>query len=181
MKRVIVAFDPGVTTGFAMAALEYKDELYIDGERPVVTQWPTGIKIIKTGEWRWLERFDHLAGLAMTTSQFDVEAVIIEQFTLFPHAAQSKVGSGFPEIRMIGSIELAIQAADLYHTLVWQQPSLKSSVRLKGIDYWEGFRSSSNHINDALKHLRYYYLMRQRGRKPKQGGKGKGGHWMKGT
>lgn len=181
MKRAVVAFDPGVTTGFAIAALDYGDDHTLDPRASDVWGPPKSIKILTCEEWKWLERFDRLAGLALALSQYDVEAIIIEQFTLFSSAAQSKIGSGFPEIRMIGAIELAIQAADLYHTIVWQQPSLKSSVRLVGVPYWENFKRPSPHINDALRHLRYYYLMRQRGHLPKRGSAGKGGRWMKGT
>lgn len=159
MIRSIAIFDPGVTTGYCLAS---------------VTK--TKLPLIKhTREIPWRERFLHLEQVFNTLDAVKVESLIVEDFYLYPHMASTKIGSRFDEVRMIGAIQTYAAQHGLMDVWLWQSASQAKSIK-KFPDEWKPL-PKGNHMKDALRHLRYYWLMKRKGRTPK------GKHWdaMKGA
>jgi len=155
IHRIVYAFDPGVTTGYVKAIFKYDDE----------TPEPRGYEVQESFEIEWKERFTTILFGIFDPSSFapsQTEAIIIEDFQLFPHSARTKIGSYFSEVRLIGVVEACAALRGVHDLIVWQKPIVRKSVRLAG-------SFSSKHIKDALKHLRYYYIMRSRGKTPRRG------------
>lgn len=136
--KLIIAFDPGHTTGVCLGRLtgartfDVVDSLVID----------------------WQDRHQTLADLFDTYQELLV-AVVVESFRLFQHAAQSQINNEFPSVRFIGALEHALFNVKLSHLLVFQQPSQRTNVTIK-----EHITSlvRSPHARDAYLHLKYYIL-----------------------
>ena len=157
--RTVVSFDPGITTGFIEASVEY------NGRHMAL---PT---ITAAMEIPWGDRFVVLTHVFNLLDKMTIDQVIIESFNLYPHAAKHKIGSSFDEIRMIGAIETFCVQHGLGDVLLWQTPGQGKSVKKFPKAWLEGGWSSSPHVLDAMRHLRYWYIMRGKGHTPE------GGYW----
>ena len=158
----IAVFDPGVTTGYCYAKVRY------------VKSKPTLPVIMETTEILWPDRFIHLEQIFNRMDKHTIDALIVEDFYLYPHMARTKIGSRFDEIRMIGAIQTYAAQHGLMDVWLWQSATQAKSIK-KFPDEWKPL-PKGEHMKDTLRHLRYWYLMRSKGKIPD------GRHWnlMKG-
>ena len=141
-KRCVMVFDPGRTTGLAIAEPTGKGE---DG------RW--AFDILACEDIEWDERFD-IRPLLVKWQPTDI---VIESFNLYPGAAagQAKIRSDFPSIQVIGIILAYVNELDLPEP-IFQSPSTRKRAQIlaQHRDYTRG----SPHKRDAYKHLRYYIV-----------------------
>jgi hypothetical protein len=151
LKR-IVSVDPGQTTG-----------------------WVEGIYDSETREWdvrdakeiAWENRF--LIGPLLTspTCFEDVvppllpSYVICEQFTLYAHKATDQIGSHFPAVRVIGTLEAFLYEMGILDRLIFQGASVRERTQVMAIHY--PFVAASQHKIDAYQHLRYFIVTKLQG------------------
>lgn len=131
---IILAFDPGETTG--------------------------AVRLVTGGTWIWpptVSSFDitTLVGLIAwwRSSSDGVDLVIVEEFHLFPHKALAQIGSMFETVRVIGHLEILAYSSGLLVT--YQLPSCQHSWKdstLKRL----GFYLTSRHQRSALKHALHW-------------------------
>ena len=162
--RIIASFDPGVSTGVLVASVSFD-------ERDNVQGLPT---IVDAVTIEWPDRFEAYDALfyLLEHSQVPVHLLILEDFHLCPHAAAPKIGSGFPEIRSIGYIEAFAWGAGLGDRLLWQQPS----NQMKSLpDDWTQQLRGQRHVLSAAYHFRYWWLLSQKNKYPKQNSRT--GYW----
>lgn len=98
---MILALDPGETTGFA----------YTDGNE------------LLTGSCKGV------LGLHNTLKQLQPETIVCESYTLFPWKAQGQAWSTIPSAEMIGIVKLYTDLRRTI--LVMQAPSIKSNAQKK--------------------------------------------------
>jgi hypothetical protein len=141
---IILALDPGATTGYCL----------VDDS--------TGFGVVSVGEIPWDSRLGLLTALIGGTSAHNgllqPQAVVVEAFRLRPGRAMEQVGSIFPSVRIIGIIEaLLYQRPDRSKVpLVFQEPGIMARVEVlpEHADLFVGMP----HAKDAYKHARYYTL-----------------------
>lgn len=131
----IIAVDPGYTTGIAIGQ----------------SHAPKMFDVIETIELHWEQRFDMLELL----DRYTPDVVVMEDFKLYAHKAESQINSPFPSARVIGSMDAfcwqrSVKVAMQPAVCIARVAVLKQHVEAVG---------SSPHTRDAYKHLRYYVLM----------------------
>lgn len=127
---VILALDPGVTTGYILAS--------------------EPLTYIECGE---VVNFNDLLPVLNKADK-----VIIESFTLYPWKAQQQAFSNMPSAEIIGRIKewCSINGVEV----VEQQPSKRivaTDKLLKATGVWQ-FTQGKKHARDAARHLLAYYL-----------------------
>ncbi len=127
-KLMVLAFDPGETTGVAL--------LY---EGQVVCN--------VFGLWAWVPFY--------LQDRIRPTVVVVEDFRLRRHAALSLVGSDFPTCQVIGVIKYLAQRAKV--PVVMQSPSILAGTKDRVVGP-EEHRSHKNreHVLAALSHGLYY-------------------------
>lgn len=132
--------DPGKTTGICVA------------ERVAVANPGHPFEVLYTAEIMWETRIHELRELFQVYN--DIEAIVVESFRLYPHAAQSQIGSDFPSVRVIGTIETVLEISDIAAPIVFLPASIHKRVL---IPEWLPHYSSA-HVRDAYALVKYYYL-----------------------
>lgn len=127
----IIAFDPGVTTGYAIHTIR-----------------DNGQHHIAAGDFHMYKRVLEYLNTAKPS------LVIIESFRLYAWKSKHKQWSGFPEVEVIGAIKFA---CDL-RSIPWieQQPSTKQLFddgKLKKLGLWKNL---SPHGRDAARHALFH-------------------------
>lgn len=134
----VVAFDPGVTTGFAAAEWQGGKDFGLTE----ITQIP------------WNDRFHQVKDLL----EFHVpDYIVIEDFRLYHHRAKSQIGKDFPSVQMIGIIQTYSYEMGYLDRIIMQPASVRSSVKIA--DEHLLMVGASPHIQDAYKHLRYFVIV----------------------
>ena len=165
----IVAVDPGKVTGICIL-ITNKDNTNF------VVNW--------VGEMRWDERFQVARALvAGTWPQRAVDPVagppdviVIERFRLRQGKAYVQAGSDFPSIQVQAIIETFVWDWNRKRTLppkllldgesdgltkvVFQEPNIMSRTQMRDEDNY--LLQGSEHIKDAYKHARYYFITKVR-------------------
>jgi len=137
---MIIAFDPGETTGWA-SAFEH--------------HWPN--LSFETGTIRGIDeliRTFHAKALGHGRT-----TVIIERWHLFPGSALQKVGSEFPEIQVLGQIKMLCHMKELGWKI--QEPSDQAAAKwpeAKLNKYGFKSRGKTTHERSAVCHILYYLL-----------------------
>lgn len=131
---IVLAVDPGDTTGWAVA----------DVDRST-------FKVIATGtmlSWSYLERIavTHLPAL-----------VIYETFTVFPGKAKALAGDALEAVQTIGALKHICHQRSL--TIIGQQPSIKKVPVLPRDGWLTTYLRSlgSEHEKDAVMHIYAYW------------------------
>lgn len=142
----VIAFDPGRTTGFCEIR---------------VHETLLGFEIVQTREIAWEDRFSIGSLLGDIVSKinpdsYELEAVVVEAFRLFPHKKDSQVGSDFPSSQVIGIIEAYCHDKGIYEKLVYQPSG--NIQRVQVLPEHANFTMGSEHKKDAYRHARYFYL-----------------------
>jgi hypothetical protein len=137
MTRV-VAFDPGVTTGFVSAN-------WIGGK---------DFDLLDVEKITWDDRFGTVKNLLRFSTP---DHVVIEDFRLYHHRMKSQIGKDFPSVQMIGIIQTYCYEMDLLDRITMQPASVRSNVKIA--DEHLLMVGASPHIQDAYKHLRYFIIV----------------------
>ena len=141
MEIRLIAIDPGQTTG-------YVDVLY----DPANGDW----RVVDAKEIAWVNRFtlrpllaDPFIGLPLPSF------VVCEQFTLYAHKAYDQVGSHFPAVRVIGTLEAYLDELGILDRLIFQGASVRERVTV--LDKHASMIHGP-HITDAYQHVRYFIV-----------------------
>lgn len=133
----MLAIDPGHTVGWAY---------FEEGELANFGQIEIGIdgdKIIADGLWRMLE-------------WYMPERVIVENYRVYPHKAQSHSWNALITPRLIGYIESICACLDIQYQLpMASSKQFCTNEKLKG---WGYYQVGSPHANDAIRHGCYWLL-----------------------
>lgn len=143
----ILAFDPGKTTGFCEA---------------IVDPTNSNIQIVNSCTLAWERRFFVHELLQGTCEAPLPDVVVVESFHLYAHKAQELIGSIFPSVQIIGTLEAYAFELGIIDRIVYQPASVMSRVEL--LEYGK-LLAPSPHARDAFKHLRYYVVMNIKRRK----------------
>jgi hypothetical protein len=137
----IFAFDPGQTTGVALAH---------------VTEDGKSFTLVKCEDILWEDRFTSIHGLFKSEGAGHVH-IVVENFRLFPHKAKEQIGSEFPSAKVIGTIE-ALCYVNMMEpgNIVFQVPSDIAKVKVLEDDIPSV--AGSPHKVDAYRHARLYFL-----------------------
>ncbi len=133
----VVAFDPGVTTGYVSA------------------KW-TGDKdfdLYDVEAITWGDRFSQIKNLLRFSTP---DYIVIEDFRLYHHRMESQIGKDFPSVQVIGTIQTYCYEMDYQYRIVMQPASVRSSVKIA--DEHLLMVGSSPHVQDAYRHLRYFII-----------------------
>lgn len=126
---MIIAFDPGKTTGIAMLDSDYHI-------RTMITDSLTEI---------WLLLHEHNPSI-----------IIYESFVLYAHKASAQIGNDFPSAQVIGVLKLY---AELNNVVLYAQPaaSAKQLISDQALQRL-GSYPISTHARDAKRHLCYWLI-----------------------
>lgn len=135
----ILAFDPGFTTGcVAVSNIDYANCKY----------QITGYKAIE-----WASRGCILELLQRFNAMGDLDAIVIEDFKLFPNKALDQSYSDFPSSKVIERITVYAELLGIEDRLVLQMPSLRHNVKLPSAEH---SAIPNKHCIAAMLHARYY-------------------------
>lgn len=141
---LIVAIDPGKTTGFCVIGC------------PADVMHPDIYDVFQASEVEWKNRFFFHAFFAL--HRIEIRAIVIERFKLFrnPKTMEAQINSEFPSVRVIGIVEAYAELFDLGNKIVFQEPNDRRSAQIPRI-HWKAL-GTSDHVRDAYRHARYYVL-----------------------
>lgn len=114
-RRVVAAYDPGVTTGFCVMQAEWP---------------PLEQSLLVTRNIKTLEELVRSFTVLLETNKLEgceLVAIVVETFKLFPHMAKEQIGSDFPSSQIIGAIKLLAHLHQVTPLLVWQPPSIQTN------------------------------------------------------
>ena len=135
MSYKILSFDPGGTTGWACMNF---DEFNV----PI---GPDAAKIVgAVGE------VTDLLELETIIDQHKPDAIVYEEFKLYPWKAKHKFWSTFPEVEVIGALKyIAIKRNIPFFAQGANTKKFWDDKKLKQCNVWEGL---SPHERDAIRH-----------------------------
>lgn len=138
---LIVAFDPGGTTGCA------------------VFEHTTGrnFKVLLSTEYLWVDRFKIFN--IIHQNRANIKAIVIEDFKLFEQLAKSQSNSNMPSSQVIGIITLSAVLCRL-DCVVFQTPAQRLNVSVNPEDRSKLHRSK--HAIDAYLHAKMYIYLNHR-------------------
>lgn len=138
---MILAFDPGYTTGFAAATnVSGKDyDLALAYEIP------------------FYQRIATIEAIFADYSSY-IDAIVLERFALSRSAElqRAQTGSEFPSVRVIETVHVFAHLYGLTDKIVFQTPADRKSAKV--LEAHRGLVGLSDHVQDAYRHLRYYIL-----------------------
>jgi len=145
VKRII-GIDPGQTTGYVDALFDLNSGTW---------------QVVDAREIAWDERFilkPLLAGALCTAYVQPLlpDFVVTEQFTLYAFKAKDQIGSTFPSVRVIGTLEAYMQEFGILRRLCFQPASVRS--RVLTLEEHRRWLVGSVHKHDAYQHLRYFIV-----------------------
>lgn len=149
---IVIAFDPGETTGYAAAEVDFSG---------------SGVPTFNLLEATEIKTYYELD--AVFTRKIDLfgDVVIVEAFNLFPTKAKAQIGSTFPAAEMIGTIRYIMHMHHCEGQLVMQTPHQKERITDQMLrDHIMAHLHSSPHVRDALRHIVFYALEKRYGTKP---------------
>jgi predicted RNase H-like nuclease (RuvC/YqgF family) len=122
---IVMGVDPGETTGCVVVDSETKEILFE-------------------------EEIELWHGLAEIIQKFSPEAVVVEDFRLYPTHAKSLIGSDFPASRVIGVLEYLVET----HGIKLEK-QMASSIFVARKTFLKD-AGSGPHTGDALAHALFY-------------------------
>lgn len=141
---MIISFDPGYSTGIVAATeINYKTrEFKISGKAIVL--FPDRHKLQD-----------------ILIKHIDViEALVVEDFLLFPNKAAEQSYSRFEPVKVIERIQIYAEQLGLADKIVMQQPSERlNAAKPTGIHL--AALGANRHLEAAYRHLRYYIFMQK--------------------
>lgn len=140
MSNIVIAIDPGLTTGIVVASNIVGDKF--DIHHSVAMLWP--------------DRFNLQYLFQSLLEQHTIEAVVIERFALFPSKALAQSYSDFPSVQIIALCEAYLHQLDMLDKIVMQSPDQRKRVAFEKQHYPQV--RATLHQRDAYQHLRYYIV-----------------------
>lgn len=138
----LIAFDPGRTTGcVVVSSIDY----------PSCTYEITGYKAIE-----WAKRSAIFELLKRYDAMGDLDAIVVEDFRLYPDKALAQSYDEFPSSKVIERILVYAELLGIAHKIVMQMPSLRHNVKLPAAEH-SAIRNK--HCIAAMLHARYYIRM----------------------
>lgn len=136
---LILSFDPGATTGCAVAE-------HLSGKE---------FQLLQSLEYPWQDRFKIFNLIYANRTR--IKAIVIEEFRLFANKTtlHSQINSEMPSARVIGIIELAAQLSKL-DCITFQKPAQRLQVGVQ--PEHKPLIKRSRHTIDAYLHLRFFVL-----------------------
>lgn len=147
--RLVVAFDPGGTTGVAVG---------IHSRSPDFS-----FSLLESSEVFWVDRYlvyDIIEGYSKRDCTI---SVVAEDFKPAPHAIQALAQRHVLASEVLGMIDLACKRLEVQFSR--QPPSVRKSVRI--LNEHKEVVGVSPHRQDAYQHLRYYIIREVRQRQKK--------------
>lgn len=144
-----IAIDPGLTTGMVCGDTDFYN-----------SRNTFSIALAREITWSdrfWLRQYIHY-------NRDIIDAIIIERFSLFPNpkTMNAQINSEFPSVRIIGLVEAYAEMYGLLNKIVYQNPSDRKSVTIP-VEHQRCLPlNGRDHIKDAYRHLRFYYLTHQK-------------------
>lgn len=143
MRDVIIAFDPGGTTGVCVfTQVNYLLQMY--QYAPVLSQ-----------ELPWDQRRN--AYSLLTTLAPRIDRIVIEDFNLYPDRAMDQARSKMPSPKMIERLLVYAELLELADRVTMQGAALRLNVKIPASDYQRV--PTSKHCRDAYMHARYYFIV----------------------
>lgn len=142
---MIIAFDPGYTTGVAV----------IDNFRPLPAPQLVEFDVIAAFDIPWQDRIGMVRDL-LANNRDRIKAIVYEQYKLFPHAdaIRQQIGSEIPSARVIGVIEAEADRCGLFDRIVAQETWARKQI---AIPVHHGrLLTGSRHRADAYGHAAYF-------------------------
>lgn len=139
----MISFDPGIHIGIVSAVnINYSKRTYDLGPINEVLMFP--------------DRYKLMGILARNADQ--LEAIIVENFRLFPNKAQAQSYSEFETVKVIERIQVYCEQLEIAHMITMQEPSVRHSA--KGMpDEHAKVLKHDRHLTAAYQHLRFYIFM----------------------
>lgn len=132
----LIAIDPGLTTGIVVGRTD-GDRLLVDSA--YVIKWDGRFECL----WRLLSsRPDH---------------IVMEDFRLFNHKKDSQVGSVFPSVQVIGTVDAFAWSLQLSDRIHIQQPA--DRIRVAVLPQHESTVRGITHTVAAYQHLRLFAIV----------------------
>jgi len=123
---IVLAFDPGETTGYAV--LSSDRETFVMGS------------------------FEGWSLVRALMGSYLPDVVVVEQYKLYPYAARSQVWSSFPTVEVIGVIKYLAERHSI--PVVEQSAADAKFVNVKRTKEKKGDRHAYSALRHALLHLR---------------------------
>lgn len=144
MSNLILAIDPGHTTGIAL--IRRYDRASFD--------------IVSSFNLNWDQRFSLYPLCCELVT--NLEAIVIEEFRLANNTKlqQAQTHSHFPSVRIIGITELAAFSLGILDRLHFQTPSQRKNVTIAPDERKHLLQSP--HAFDAFMHGKFYILTHKR-------------------
>lgn len=136
---LIVSFDPGGTTGVAVA--EHSSGRNFQLIQSLEVSWQDRLKIFNL----------------IYSNRARIKAIVIEEFRLFENKTtlHSQINSEMPSSRIIGIIELSAALCKL-NCITYQKPSQRLNVTV--LPEHKALIKRSRHCIDSYLHLRFFVL-----------------------
>lgn len=140
---VILGLDPGETTGTTIFEIPKEVKTI-----PVTGNMQQYMKY--SGELKTWEEIQNVK------DQYKPDIIVFEEFRLYAEKAQSKTRSDFPEVKIIGQIELIASISNI--PTFKQNASIVKNFytddKLKALNLWI---RGNKHARDAIRHVLYFY------------------------
>lgn len=142
---MIIAVDPGGTTGVTWGKIIVPGEFKLVGAKEVV----------------WSDRF--WLFWFIVRNQAKIKRIVVERFLLYndPLRLRSQIGSNMPSSQVIGIVEAAANAVGLLDKVVYQGAADRLTMR-EIPKAAKAILGRSNHTEDAYRHLAYFVIINKR-------------------
>ena len=118
----------------------------------------TGVVCLVNGEVDFTQEVPWDLRLSSFCDMFKVmrpDLIAVESFHLYPHRAQSQIGSIFPSVEVIGIVQAFAWTFFWDVPIVWQTASMIKLVAI--LPEHQRLVKHSEHLQDAYKHTRLAY------------------------
>jgi len=134
-KELVLAIDPGVTTGFALFQFPH-----LRGHAQFrSTLVPSAARRVR-----------------LVIDKYQPQHIVVEEYVIYPWMVRQQSWSSLHTVRLIGAIELI--AADLKLPLTKQQALKAKNIKDKSLKQWNLYKPGKPHANDAIRHAVAYTL-----------------------
>lgn len=141
--NIIIAIDPGKSTGVAIGQLRGVDYEY-------------ALIVAEVVPWDMI-----IVYLSNVLDHYDrhIAAVVCESFALYndTRTMNAQIGSDFPSSQIIGMLKMLLYVKGKLDLLHMQTPSSRKQIKTIPPEH-KAMVSSSPHTFDAYQHLRYFIL-----------------------
>lgn len=144
MNKIVIAFDPGGTTGYCVG--EYHTEVI-------------GLFAVReSGAIGWSSVCSRIYELL---SAWRPAVIVTERFVLYKHKASDQIGSDFPSSQVIGIIKAYSSSLGLPAQIFQNASVANGKPQVRILPEHEPLLQTSEHARDAYRHLRYWITQDQ--------------------